>query len=293
MTGMLRVLATGPLVTVQDLGRPGLAHLGVAPGGAADRASLRQANRLLGNDEGAAALEVLLGGLVLQALGELDVALTGAPCPARVGARDVGPGTPVRLTRGAVLEVDVCPCGLRAYLAVRGGLQIEPVLGSRSTDLLAGLGPAPITPGQELAVGEPGRSWPGVDQAAWLTDPGRRLPLRAVPGPRQDWFADEALLQLAAGPWVVSSEADRSAVVLDGPRLLRAGDVELASEGVVRGSVQVPPSGRPTVLMSDHPVTGGYPVLAVVVDADVDVLAQLRPGADVRLRMLAPVRLCG
>ncbi|GAB3591834.1 biotin-dependent carboxyltransferase family protein [Angustibacter peucedani] len=288
----LEVLATGPLTTVQDLGRPGLADLGVGPSGAADRSSLRQVNRLLGNAEGAAALEVALGGLRLRATTPVHLATAGAPCGVRVlpggregEPRDVGPGTPFHLQPADVVELAPAPRGLRCYLGVRGGLDVEPVLGSRSTDLLAGLGPAPLGSGDELPVGSDVGPWPGVDEVVWLTDPAAREPLRAKAGPRDDWFGPAALDALAAGPWV-AADADRTAVVLDGPTLRRTRTDELPTEGVVRGAVQVPPSGRPTVLLADHPVTGGYPVVAVLLAADVDRLAQCRPGDAVRLRLL-------
>lgn len=287
----LEVLATGPLATVQDLGRPGCADLGLGPGGAADRTSLRQVNRLLGNAEGAAAIEVTLGGLVVRARGTLDVALTGAACPATIGvsieatSRGIGSGMPIRLHDGEVLTLRLASAGLRCYLGVRGGVQVPPVLGSRSTDLLAGVGPEPLAPGRELAVGSNIGAWPGVDVAPWLTDPRCAEPLTVVPGPRADWFTPTALRTLVTGPWRVGQAADRSAVVLEGPLLQRARREELPTEGMVRGALQVPPSGRPTVLMADHPVTGGYPVVAVLRDVDVDRLAQRRPGDPVQLRL--------
>lgn len=293
----LEVTATGPLATVQDLGRPGLAALGVGPSGAADRTSLRQVNRLLGNDESAAGVEVTLGGLRLRCSAAIDLATAGAPCPVRVlpgagaGApREIGPGTPFHAEAGDVVELAAAPVGLRCYLGVRGGLDVEPVLGSRATDLLAGLGPRPLATGDTLPVGSDVGPWPGVDEVVWLSDPQAREPLRARVGPRDDWFDATALRALADGPWVVGADADRTAVVLDGPRLRRSRTDELPTEGVVRGAVQVPPSGRPTVLLADRPVTGGYPVVAVVLDDDVDRLAQGRPGDPVRFRLLPATR---
>jgi biotin-dependent carboxylase-like uncharacterized protein len=292
----VEVLATGPSATVQDLGRPGLAHLGVGPSGAADRGSLRQVNRLLGNPEHAAGIEILLGGFAVRALADLDVGLVGATCPAAVvrddgGRREVGGGAPQRLRRGDVLELGQATRGLRCYLGVRGGVVVPAVLGSRSTDLLAGVGPAPLVAGDVLPVGSDVGEWPGVDEALWHSDPVPARPLTAVAGPRADWFEPGTTTRLADAQWRVSTQADRSAVVLDGPGLRRSRSDEVPVEGMARGAVQVPPSGRPTVLMSDHPVTGGYPVVAVLLTADVDRLAQLRPGDPVALRLLAPARL--
>jgi biotin-dependent carboxylase-like uncharacterized protein len=292
----LRVLATGPLATVQDSGRPGLARLGVGPSGAADRTSLGQVNRLLGNAEGAAAVEVTLGGLAVRADGAVDVAVGGASVEPRISPVDgapwtAGPGTPIRLRSGDQLALAMPVRGLRSYLAVRGGLALDPVLGSRSWDALAGIGPPPLAIGDHLPVGSQAGRWPGVDAVPWLTDPVPRRPLRAVLGPRHGWFSADTLSVLSKGPWRVSGDANRTAVVLDGPPLARVRDDELPPEGMVRGAVQVPPSGRPTILLADHPVTGGYPVLAVLVDEDVDRLAQLRPGDAVSLHVLAPVPL--
>lgn len=293
----VEVVSTGPLASVQDLGRPGLAALGVGPSGAADRTSLRQVNRLLGNEEGAAAVEATLGGLRMRCLAAMDLATAGAPCPVRVlpggragTPREVGPGTPFHAGEGDVVELAATPVGLRCYLGVRGGLAVEPVLGSRASDLLARLGPDPLRAGALLPLGEPGGAWPGVDQAVWLTDPRRPEPLRARIGPREDWFTSDALAALGSAQWVVGADADRTAVVLDGPRLERRRRDEVPTEGVVRGAVQVPASGRPTVLLADHPVTGGYPVVAVLLTDDVDRLAQCRPGDALRLRLLPGAR---
>ena len=248
-------------------------------------------NRLLGNPEGAAAVEVTLGGIRLRANGSADLAVSGAPAQVVVDGRAVGPGTPFRVESGEEVALAAPTRGLRSYLGVRGGVATEPVLGSRSSDLLAGVGPGPLRPGDVLPVGADVGAWPGVDVLTWLTDPAEHRRLRAVAGPRQDWFAGDALGVLAAGPWRVSGDANRTAVVLDGPAITRSRDGELPPEGMVRGAIQVPPSGRPTILLADHPVTGGYPVLAVLLAEDVDRLAQLRPGDPVLLHPLAAARL--
>jgi allophanate hydrolase subunit 2 len=149
----LIVVRTGPLTTVQDLGRSGWAHLGVPTSGAADRASLRLANRLVGNAETAAGLEITLGGLELRAVGDLTIAVTGASCPITVAGRPSPSRAVLWVPSGATVRLDPAPAGLRAYLAVRGGLDLMPVLGSRSTDTLSGLGPPVPGPGDRLAVG--------------------------------------------------------------------------------------------------------------------------------------------
>jgi biotin-dependent carboxylase-like uncharacterized protein len=274
---VIEVLATGPLATVQDLGRPGHAALGVGASGAADRSSLRLANRLVGNPEGAAAIEVTFGGLAIRAHGRLMVALAGAPC---AGA---AMQAPLYLAPGAELRLGAPERGLRTYLAVAGGIDAEPVLGSRSTDTLAGLGPDPLRAGDRLAVGAHRGEPPGVDVAA-VAAPAADPVLRVLPGPRADWFGPGALERLCARPWTVSPRSDRVGMRLDGEPLERSHHGELAPEGMVEGALQVPPDGRPVLLLADHPVTGGYPVIAVVHDDDVPLAAQARPGAQIRFR---------
>lgn len=281
---MMRVERVGPLATVQDLGRPGWFHSGVGVAGAADRASLRLANRLVGNPEGAAALEVLLGGLVLRADRHHTVAVTGAPAQATVDGIPVGHACVLELEEGQTLRLGYAASGLRSYVAVRGGFTVPEVLGSRSRDTLAGLGPEPLRAGDALPVGPPPRELPLVDHAP-LAPPADLVTVRALPGPRADWFADPGAL--FAGEWKVSTDTDRIGARLDrasGPPLDRRVEGELRTEGVALGSVQVPPGGQPVVFLADHPITGGYPVIAVVLDADVDAVAQARPGQRLRFR---------
>ena len=293
MSGGLAVVAPGALATVQDLGRPGRSDLGVGVSGAADRRALVLANRLVGNRPDAAGVEVTAGGLVLRAEGRALVAVTGATGPLTVRAgsgrrRPAGLGRAEVLAAGEELHLAPPDRGLRSYVAVRGGVDVPAVLGSRSTDLLAGLGPPPLRAGDVLAVGTvaagPVPASDGVPVSA--PDPGE-VTLHAVPGPRADWFADEALRALFGRPWEVTSDSNRVGMRLRGPVLARAvarARDELPSEGVARGAIQVPSSGQPLVFLADHPVTGGYPVVAVLRDRDVDVAAQLRPGQHLRLR---------
>ncbi|MFI7625767.1 biotin-dependent carboxyltransferase family protein [Microbispora rosea] len=267
-------------------------HLGVGRSGAADRGALRLANRLLANPEGAAGLEITLGGLLVRASGDLLVALTGAPCPATVTSPDgrtrgVGHASVERLPDGATLRLGVPPRGLRTYLAVRGGIDVPEVLGSRATDLLSGLGPARPAPGALLPVGQPPVEFPAVDLAPVPEPESGDLVLAAVPGPRHDWFRPEALAALCAEQYEVTPHSDRIGMRLRGPRLERARDGELPSEGMVPGALQVPPSGQPTLFLADHPVTGGYPVIAVLRDDEIGRAAQARPRVG---RRIAPGR---
>ncbi|PWV71938.1 biotin-dependent carboxylase uncharacterized domain-containing protein [Prauserella marina] len=282
MKNGMQVLETGPLSTVQDLGRPGHAGIGVGLSGAADRGSLRLANRLVGNDEGAACVEVTFGGFAARAVTDLVVAVTGATCPVTVDGRCGAMNSLLRVPAGAVLRLGLPATGLRSYVAVRGGVIVEPVLGSRSTDLLAGLGPEPLSTGSDLPVGLPHGDLPPIDFAPVACQPAEELRLTVVPGPRQDWFAPDALTALLSQPYTVLSESNRIGIRLDGPVLTRSKEEELPSEGTVAGALQVPPSSRPTLFLADHPVTGGYPVIAVVVAEDVDKAAQARPGMTLR-----------
>lgn len=283
----LEVLRTGPLATVQDLGRPGHAGIGVGVSGAADRGSLRLANRLLGNPAGAAAVESTFGGLEVRAQRDLTAAVTGAPCPITVDGRGAAPNAVLRLPAGAVLRLGTPPRGLRSYLAVRGGVDVAPVLGSRSTDVLAKLGPDVLAVGAVLPVGPPPAAFPVVDAAPVAALPDE-LVLTATPGPRDDWFTAGALEALFGEPYEVTSRSDRIGMRLSGPPLPRAREGELPSEGLVAGALQVPPAGTPTLFLADHPVTGGYPVIAVLSAAEVDRAAQARPGQRVRFRVGTP-----
>jgi biotin-dependent carboxylase-like uncharacterized protein len=273
---MIEIVAPGPLTLVQDLGRPGFAGLGVPRSGAFDAVALRLGNRLVGNPEGAAALEILHGGLLLRAHDAVTVALTGAPCPG------LDWGRPRTLAAGAELRLGAAPTGMRAYLAVRGGIDAEPVLGSCSTDLLSGLGPPIVRAGTRLRVGAAGTvAIASVDAVRRPVTPRLTISL----GPRLDWFAPEALGTLTSTAWIVRPESDRIGLRLDGPPLARVWPGELASEPALPGAVQVPPDGRPIVFGPDGPVTGGYPVIAVV--DDLATAAQLRPGDAVRFALRA------
>ncbi|MEU1984726.1 biotin-dependent carboxyltransferase family protein [Nocardia sp. NPDC019395] len=281
---MIVIEETGPLATVQDLGRPGWFDSGVGPAGAADRGALRLANRLVGNPEDAAGIEVLLGGLVLHAEDTTLVAVTGAPAPATVDGTPVGHASVLCLAPGESLRLGYTRAGLRSYIGIRGGVDIAPVLGSRSYDTLSGIGPPPLRSGSVFPVGTPPPDWPNVDQAPQSEPPGL-MEIRALLGPRDDWFTDPAAL--FTGHWTVSPDSDRVGARLDradGPPLRRNSSAELPTEGVALGSVQVPPSGQPVIFLADHPITGGYPVIAVVLDADVDLVAQARPGQRIRFR---------
>ncbi|MCY0921817.1 biotin-dependent carboxyltransferase family protein [Streptomyces sp. H27-G5] len=283
MSGLL-VVRAGALTTVQDLGRPGYAHLGVPRSGALDVGAHTLANRLLGNAPDAATLETTLDGVALRASDPVTVAVTGAPCAVRVSGRPVAWGAPVPLRAGAELEVGAAESGLRSYVAVRGGFAVPPVLGSRATDLLSGLGPPVLSAGALLPVGPPGREpVRGVD-ALGVPGAPTELVLPLGPGPRADWFEPDSVARLLGAAYRVSARSNRIGLRTDGgPALVRRRAGELPSEGMVLGAVQVPPDGLPVVFLADHPVTGGYPVVGVVPPGPaLDAAAQARPGVTVR-----------
>lgn len=268
---MIEVIATGPLATVQDLGRPGYQHLGVGRSGAADQRAHRLANRLVGNPDTAATVEFTLGGLVARLLAPATIALTGAECP---GA----PAWNAALTLPAGRRLVLGPAtgGLRSYLAVRGGIAAEPVLGSRATDLLSGLGPPVLTSGTKLAIGTGTAGEPSGELAP--QPPATGAAIRVLPGPRADWFTDPE--RLFGQAWTVQPDSNRIGLRLAGEPLRRNRFDELPPEPMLPGAIQVPPSGLPIVLFRDAPVTGGYPVIGVV--AELDRLGQLRPGDTLR-----------
>lgn len=281
----IRIIEPGLLSTLQDLGRPGAASLGVAVSGALDRAALRTANRLLGNPEDSAGIEVTMGGLRAIAERDLWVAVTGGWGPLRLDGHEIDPYRAHAWPAGSELHVDWFAHGARAYVAVRGGLDGRVALGSRATDLLAGLGPRALRGGDVIPVRDDALApIPIADLAPWSAPHDDELEVELAPGPRADWFAADALETLFEAVWTVSNDADRVGVRLDGPELARTREDELPSEGMVPGALQVPPSGRPTILLGDGPVTGGYPVIAVVTDAALDLIAQARPGTRLRFR---------
>jgi biotin-dependent carboxylase-like uncharacterized protein len=256
----------------------------VSPSGAADRAAYELGARLLGQGGDRAALEILLGELVVRAHGSLTAVLTGAALPAEVDGTAVGHAALFLVRDGQVLRLGRPAQGLRTYLSVRGGIAVPPVLGSRSRDTLAGLGPEPVTPGDRLPVGW-SDAWPTLDVAPVAPLPTGVVDLRAMWGPDSDRLARRELL---CAQWAMAPDSDRVAV-----RLTPAGGsplsaafadaTEVPPAGIVRGAIQLPPSGLPVVFLDDHPVTGGYPVVAVLDAASCDRAAQLRPGAVVRL----------
>jgi len=296
----VEVVAPGVQLTLQDEGRAGRAALGVSPSGAADRGALHRANRAVGNAPGEAALEVAVGGAVLRFGGLGVVALAGATLPAAIvrhdgSALDLAPEQPAGVCAGDELRLGFATAGVRAVIAFRGGFAVEPVLGSLSSDTLGGISAGPaLRPGATLTLRGPAAAPyavdPGAVPPAAPPAPGEAIELRITLGPRDDWFTPAGMRALFDQEWTVTPRSDRVGVRLHGPTPLeRATPGELPSEGVVTGAIQVPADGQPVLFLPDHPITGGYPVIGAVVDADLDLAGQLPPGARVRFRLSEPI----
>jgi KipI family sensor histidine kinase inhibitor len=306
----LRIVSPGLQSLIQDLGRPGHAGLGVSAAGALDRSSVRRANRIVGNQPSAAVVETVGGGLRVQAVGDQVLAVTGAPSaltvvtpsdvpdrsstaggdtesdgdqPAQV--REVPMATAFALLDGEILAIGAPMRGFRSYLAIRGGAEADAVLGSRSTDTMSGIGPAPLAAGQLLAAGAATSSnvVGNPELQPDFPDAGVTV-LDLVPGPRDDWFDAAALESLCAQDWLVTPRSNRVGMRLAGEPLSRSREGELASEGTMAGALQIPPEGQPVLFLADHPITGGYPVIGVVVDHQLDLAAQIPIGGRIRFR---------
>lgn len=303
----LHIISAGLQTLVQDGGRRGMTGLGVSASGALDRGAMRAANRCVGNPPDTPVLENTLGLLRLRCQGQAVLAVTGACAALTVttasGAR-LHPALyePFALDDGDELALAAPSAGLRCCVAVRGGLHVPCVLGSAATDTLAGVGPSPLQAGDVLAAGDaiaPGALRPvqadeaAAAAAATLPQPGQHVWLDVHAGPRDDWFAPDALALLGRQAWQASAQSNRVGIRLLGdaplPRSAAYLGAELPSEGTPCGALQVPASGQPVLFLADHPLTGGYPVIAVLASHHVDLAAQIPPGAWLRFRVLPAI----
>lgn len=289
----LTIMDPGLLTVIEDRGRPGHGSLGVTDSGTADRENAAGANLAVGNDFATPVLENI-GGMQLSALVETVIAVTGAAAALTVNGREKPLSTPVLVVAGDEITVEPPNVGMRSYLALRSGIAAEQVLGSSSYDALAGIGPAPLKSGDTIKMR---RARPGVVDTTVtnavrvrLRDARTQGVLRCVPGPRADWFLG-GLPTLEQTPWTVTPHSNRVGLRLegaDGVTIERTREGELPSEGMVAGSVQIPPNGQPVVFLRDHPITGGYPVIATVVPEDIDIAGQLPPGGTVKFVLVDP-----
>jgi antagonist of KipI len=287
----IEVLEPGLLTTVQDLGREGFGAMGVSASGAADGLSLRVGNKLLGNAEGAAGLEMtLLGGTFLFRDGA-SIVLAGSDFGATLDGNAVEMWAVLKVRSGQKLRVSSTHAGARCYLCVRGGIAVPEFLGSASTHILSGLGGHEgrgLKKEDGLAIGEAvvGRGGRGLsERGRKMLLPGKTL--RATPGPQSDWFAGAAQELFFASTYCVTEDANRMGLRLAGPAIARAAERELISEGVALGAVQVPESGMPIILFVEQQTTGGYPKIANVIAADFHSLGQLRPRDEIRFELVS------
>jgi len=286
----LRILNPGLLTTVQDLGRFGYAHFGVTPAGAADALALRLANLLLGNRENEAGLEMTLLGPTIEFERTAIIALTGAEIDCRMGRARAPMWKPFPVLPGAVLKCGPVTGGARSYLAVQGGFDIEPVMGSASTLRTAHFGGIE---GRQLRAGDRLEIKHAESTAIRSLRPEAygflqpRRELRITAGPQASWFGDEGFATLQRCPYVVLGDSDRRGVRLKGEALTLPPKSQLVTEGISLGAMQVPPDGQPIILFVDQQTTGGYPKAANVIAADLRNLAQLRPRDEVRFRLVS------
>jgi antagonist of KipI len=275
----LTVIRSGMLTTVQDLGRWGHQRLGVPVGGAMDWYSHRLANRLVGNPDEAATLEITLVGPELKASADLTCAITGASFEIATDSTPVPANARFSLGRGATLRFRTRTRGARAALAVKGGFDLPLLLGSRATSLISRMGPLggrALAPGDVLPVGSSSEVGSPAGRPLPLPEGGARL--RVMLGPHQSRFTEDALRAFGSARYTVTAESNRMGYRLDGAVLARADDAEMLSDATPIGSVQVPPSGLPILLMADRQTTGGYPKIATVITADIPLAGQLVPG---------------
>lgn len=289
----IEVIKPGLLTTLQDAGRPGLAHLGIGRAGAFDGPALAIANALCGNPRGACALEITLAGPTLRFHAEAEIALTGAPIPFRIDGVEQPGWTPVRVPAEAKVEFGALRAGCRSYLAVRGGFGVEAVLGSRSVDVNAQIGPnrgRPLRANDLLPIRAMGGRRDARASSRWWVDPrpwfaaDADLPLRLLCGPHLDALAQSARKSLFSDSFVVQQDSNRVGLRLAGPRLPLARTIDMVSEGCVPGLLQLPPSGQPIAFGPECPVSGGYPRLGTIAAVDLPHLAQQRPGNTLRFR---------
>lgn len=283
--------SAGAQSLIQDLGRYGYADLGVSEAGALDSAAMRTANRLAGNGPNEAVIETAMGGLTLRAHGDHVLAVAGSPSSLTIKndgrkVRSVPMGAPFALFDGERLVLAAPDRGLRSYIAFRGGIDVPPVLGSRATDTMSGIGPDPLTAHSFVPIAAaPPTSVVGLPELPLDADnPAQQetVDLHIVLGPRQDWFEQNAVDSLTGQEWKVTVESSRVGIRLEGTPLKRSREGELPSEGTVAGSIQIPLSGLPVLFLADHPVTGGYPVIGVVAHEHLDRVAQIPPGGKIR-----------
>jgi biotin-dependent carboxylase-like uncharacterized protein len=291
--GQLFVVKPGLLTTIQDRGRWGLQSRGVPVAGPMDPCSHRLANALAGNDPGAATLEITLIGPELEFEDERVIAVAGAAFDITVDGRSVASNAAFVVASGSCLRFGARSRGARAYIAIAGGIDVPPTLGSRATHLISAMGGLQgraLRSGDRLPLGDPmrARAMSAPPLAPLFAMPAGETPIRVLAGPQEDYFTPDALDVLQSAPYTISNHSNRMGFRLDGPVLVHARGADIISDATPLGVLQVPASGQPILLMADRQTSGGYPKIATVISADISVAGQLAPGDTIRFHVCAP-----
>lgn len=289
---MIRILDPGPFATVQDLGRYGYQDRGVPVSGAMDPMSLRLGNVLVGNDEGAAGIEITWGGFEAEFAQDGVLCLTGAQADAWLNGASIPLWNALSVRRGDCLRIDTASVGARIYVCIAGGIDVPIVMGSRSTYVKAGFGGfegRALQRGDILVCGTPPyRPVPSIDPQ-WVPHWGEDVGVRCVFGPQADAFPEESLEVFRSCEYIVTPRSDRMGIALEGTPLVHRRGPDILSDGIVTGAVQVPGDGRPIVLMADRQTTGGYTKIATVIRCDISRMAQVLPGYRIRFEAVDPL----
>ncbi len=284
----IRIVIPGFLSTIQDLGRTGYQASGFPPSGAADPDALRYGNMLVGNAENEAGLEMTVQGITAEFTESCVIALTGADMSPTVNDKEIPMWRAVEIQAGDVLRCGYVSSGFRTYLSVAGGFDIPETLGSRSTSIkisFGGFNGRKLEAGDELPLRLPVGTLPDMNKRATYTRHYRKtVTLRALPGPQEDMFTEEALKTFFSEEYKVSSSLDRMGIRLEGPKIEASERYDIVSDGITTGSIQVPSSGQPIILMCDRQTTGGYTKIAAVISSDISLCAQLAPGSAVKFK---------
>lgn len=279
----MTILSPGPLTTVQDKGRYGYMNTGFSPGGAMDQGAMRLANLLVGNDPGEGVLEMTLSGITATFSCDTVVAVTGADMSPTVGGKSVPMNQTLLVKKGEEIRLGFAGNGLRSYLAVAGGFDLPLVMGSLSTNLKCALGGFQ---GRKLEAGDEIPLRMSVSSFETRAFPAAKVPdtldVHVMMGPQDDYFTDSGIRCFLTQEYTVSAKSDRMGIRLDGEAVESRSGVDIISDGIVTGSVQIPAAGTPIIMMADRQTTGGYAKIATVISSDLGLLAQAKPGTRIR-----------
>lgn len=287
----LNMISAGPLTTIQDNGRFGYMEYGIGEAGAMDKESYQKANALVGNTNGEAVLEATLVGPVMRPDGDMCIAFMGADMPAAIDHKVMKRGQAYRVKKGQTVSFGMAKSGVRAYIAFTGGINVPKIMGSRSTDLkcrLGGLEGRKIEDKDILPLYDFDYFEAKINKLLERRIPaqsyGANIQVRVILGPQEEAFTSEGIKTFLATPYTVSNDSDRMGIRLTGEKIAGKGKMDIVSDGITFGSIQVTSAGLPIILMADHQTTGGYAKIATVIRDDLPFLAQARPGEQVSFK---------